>query len=468
MPLQKRRRPIGNTPPSSLSLKPTRLAPAVTQRRLSLVGAVPGSGVDRQAPPAVVELVLRMSIWLAIFIPGHMYNWLVERLFVGLITILALGTALLPGSRRHLGLPVSFLASIFFSLTAINALAYAVHLLRFQAPTGVRDYIEGGRYIIYLSFVYLIATGFGSRTVKTLRRAVLASLAIGFLAFAARRVRIPVISWVFNDVLYAGSKTIIFGSYIRLSVPFENPNYLAFYLLLVLAYFGLVTECRVRYLVLLGAPVLCFFTGARFGWGAAAIVFFFLLIASISDVATGRSFKSASVVILLAVVGCVFVPRNWDFIAHSDRAASVGAAVHSGRLLAEPNLAARLEMAQRGLQNFATSPLIGIGSWKYSVIEVLDNQYSTWLLRVGVVGFAMMALALTWAARLQYRAAVQCHHGRLGVLAFWLSAMAMLATGSFLDNFRLFFLFWVFLSAIDFELNARKGIRGQLRGATSE
>ena len=100
------------------------------------------------------------------------------------------------------------------------------------------------------------------------------------------------------------------------------------------------------------------------------------------------------------------------------------------------------------LTSFKQSIWFGLGPAKYAVTDVIDNQLLLWLTRNGTIGAALLlsgVLVLFIRLVRSARGNIMAWFGTWSMLSF-LAVFSM--TGSFLDNFRLFFLTIIFYAAM--------------------
>jgi len=396
------------------------------------------------APDAFFAVIL----WAAVFIPGHMFGGFVDRgfaLLIGLTSVVVIWRHGMP--QRIGGLPTRSVASTFFFITFIYALSYLVLQLSSPFDSGWRDYFELVRYPIYLGALILIVSGRTDRGRRTLEVAIAWSLWWSFGAAIAFITDLPLISPLFRDVLYAGTKNNIapgIGIY-RLAAPFENPNYLAFYLTLILAYLLFFSVSKRRLVLLLLDVILLVLTGSRSGIAGALVVLAFFLVHSVWRFVASRDTRPMVWVAMLASSGGLILSLSGASIWDSSRLSATADAIREGAILDDASVEARLTSDIEALNNFMNSPVIGAATKKYSGQDGLDNQFVKWILRLGLIGSIPLALVIFRMFMFQLRSK-QRQGLSLGVLALWTSMLLLLQTGAFLESFRLFFIFWTVVS----------------------
>jgi hypothetical protein len=90
------------------------------------------------------------------------------------------------------------------------------------------------------------------------------------------------------------------------------------------------------------------------------------------------------------------------------------------------------------------SPLLGWGPGRALEFDVADNQYLSWIMAWGLIGVAIIVVIGVVAALHLWSVALG-RVNKLGVLGLLGGIGAMLVTGDFLENYRLFFLTVVYL-----------------------
>lgn len=398
---------------------------------------------------------LTVVLWLAIFIPGHLFDWLVERGFVAFFCIIAIVSLFQYGlPKRVWHFDFSVFIALFFILQISSLLAFLLTInTHSEFIPGHRNYIELARFLIWFLFFSFLLIYRKLSFIQPFEKAVRFSLFFSLFVFLCFVIDFPIMTTLFKDFMYADTKTAIqLGGWIRLAVPFENPNFLGFYLLMILTYIlFFYDKQRQSIMLLFFTLVLVFLTGSRSAWFASLIVSLFFVLSAIVESISERRFSSSFVMLLLFLSGLLLgLLTFYEDIINSVRLQMVVNAVNEGGILTEPNVAARIEMVENAWEYFISSPLIGWGSSK-SMIDVVDNQIMIWAVNNGSIGtliifgfFILIFYFQIWSS------AIMRH--RFGVLAFWTACLIMLQTGAFLNNFRIGFIFGFFLLAINIKI----------------
>lgn len=406
--------------------------------------------------PAVSKMLVMVSL-AAIFLPGHLIAWNVERAFVLMVASLGLFCAFAWKTPDQIGgVKTSTVLGILFLVSFSYLLAYFLSMSSVAAETGFRDYIELIRYLVWAAFMVVLAQGDSETFRKYFVRGVKASFLYSAMVAGLILSNFPILSTFFADVLYGGTKTrMVVGQWVRLAVPFENPNFLAFYLVLSVAYILFFEEKNSRYLWVLLALILLALSGSRSGWIAAGYILIVFIVRAIFNLAKRINLKESIAGLAIFIPLAIYlVTFQSGAVLENQRVALTVKAIDNGGILEEPNLAGRLALAANAIDYFAERPLFGWGSMKYSTMDVVDNQFANLLLRNGIVG-TMLLISIAFLFFYKQVLLAGKASARPGVFAFWGAALVMLQTGAFFDNFRLGFIGVLLVILIDGKLKQR-------------
>ncbi len=407
-------------------------------------------------------------IFLSIFIPGHMYDWGIERLFVAYVILMSVCCFITNNKLRSwIKITPSNIIVICLCLTIICLFGYSRSVIVGVIDTGIRDYFEILRWLIYMIFILFVARFFTRRHVATFTKLLLISLFYSFFVFLLYKVNFPFLSDIFVNSIYLDAKTwFTSDGYGRLSVPFENPNFLAFYLNLTLVYtiFFMKSSRITKYTMLVLALALLYLTGSRSGWICCLIIIFFWVLLNLRLLFTSQRFKAMAYLLIFLVVStfcCNLIIHN---INSNYRILSLVQAMENGGIISEANLSGRIQQMKDSWEYTVESPFFGWGTAKYSVMQVIDSQYFTWLFRYGLVGSLLILLIMLYLICQLLILASSNHRYFMGLLALFSQCIVMLGTGAFLDNFRLFFITIILLQTLWIVLNNDKFISNTIEG----
>jgi O-antigen ligase len=411
------------------------------------------------------RLALHAGILLiaaSVFIPGHLGGWLVERIFIAgsfaIATFLVLEANLL--GRRVFGfIPPGAVLAHALALEIVYLLATLINQLVEPLPFNP---LELGRYPAIASVVLLLGAIAGPELTRAVGRIYRLSLVYTATVTAALLWKPPIISGIV-EALYQDTKTtVVLPVKVRISIPFENPNYFAFYLVGVVIYLLYLDKARSRHAYVLGASVLMLLTGSKAGWLALSLLVALWLCRGLwtpLSIRTGPNLAAGMTLVTLAVMVIVGVGLFDRIVGDTSRVESTIASYEVGQLLSEPTIASRIQLVTLSIETFKRSPLVGWGSVEHRELQVFDNQYALWLVRLGLIG---SAIVLSLFGRLIW-AVVKRTSGqaRFGITSYMVCVLALLGTATFLENFRLLVQFVAVLALFaGASIGARRASRG--------
>jgi len=366
-----------------------------------------------------------------------MFNWTLEWIWLGCMTILCLiAISLRPWQGRTIGIDLQIWAVFFAILSGASALSLAFTLLR-QQPINERDIAEMFRFPIYGVFVCFLAICARGNSAAGLDRVMRLALLYVLGCAAIYQFQIPVLYSFLSGTVYAEAKVLFGAGVIRIPFPFENPNFLAYFLILALVHFGFL---RRNLLFLLLTISLLFLTGSRSGWLAALAVLTFVGLDELTSASPLRRVAATTLLILFVSAVTVY----WDQLSKFARLTELLGALQGGDLQRVDTARIRLEGVAQMLNWLELSPILGWGPGRALELDVADNQYLSWILAWGLLG-ATLIIILGATVTLRLWSVATNGSQRLGILALGAGLGAMLGTGDFLENYRLFFLTFVFV-----------------------
>lgn len=406
--------------------------------------------VPPEHSPGVLHLPnpMRLLVWLSLFVPGHLFQWWVERSFAAGVFVVA-GLVLLTKGSAWEARRASRQASFFFFLVQFLYVASYIYSVAFNGiQTGPRDVFELGRYLILWGFVVYVIRHFDGKVRASLEAAITASLYYALFVLMTFQYRIPLLTSFFRGWLYADTKTSVarFGAQMRLAAPFENPNFLGFAATLTMCYLLFFSKSRLRIAHVAAALLVVFFCGSRTAWAGTGLLLAGALATYCYQSLVKLNIRYAVQLSLVFLVLLISGPWLYARVRASSRVARVVTAMQRGGLQEEANAAHRLVRAREALVYIRQSPVLGWGPSKYHTMTYVDNQYLLWLLRNGALGAGLILLGLGLAAWNLLRASRGDLMRFVGTAGFIGAVSVMLLAGQFFDNFRLFFL-TVFIAA---------------------
>lgn len=393
-----------------------------------------------------------ISAWLAVFIPGHLFGWLVEQSFSAVLLVIAITSLVEPvgtSASNFIGRRNKILLSGLLLITTLYILSTIVTLATSSYEIGVREIIDLPRYIIIGAIFIIMGNANPDQIRIAAEKLILVSLLFSLTVLFLYLFDVPLLSEVVR-MLYEDTKTAIsFPYWVRLTPPFENPNFLAFYAILCFAYALFFSSGRRRLILVILALVVLVVTGSRSGWFTAALLIGGLHTRILLGVFSMRRSvwwqeMRFSVVFLMVIFFLLWL--LYPYLQESDRVQMVITALMDGGIATERNVAGRLDMVTEAGKAFSQRPLFGWGPLKSGPLEIIDNQYFLLLARHGAVGGALIMSIMLYVFYGAIKSAAS-RTEKFGVALMWFAVAVMLLTGAFLSNFRLFVLFVFFVVA---------------------
>jgi len=388
----------------------------------------------------------RVRSWPRLFlvtslIPGHLFGWGVEWAFA--VATTTLGAVTFHRMARNHPIGARNGLWMLLLLTAVSLVGYIMTLVLANIPTGVRDAVELVKpAMVFFSCAYALSVGVPA--VDELRRACFVVLAFGVICAFILIFEVPVLG-VVVDALYGTTKTAFSAYYVRLSIPFENPNFFGLFAVMSLMLalnFEAQPDAKLVAVSLLAVGL----SGSRTAWLTSSLILFFFVL----DVA--RRFMLAprrltGFHLLLGVALPLILVAMLPLAAESFQRVE-----DFLNLLVEFDLAADESYAERvALREMTTAlirerPIFGWGAMKYTSVDIIDNQYYSLLLRFGVPATILLALVALTGIAWQVQS-TRSGAPRRALALMWVILAAWLWNGTFLENVRLAMLITIFFSA---------------------
>ena len=393
----------------------------------------------------------------SIFLPGHLVDGTVDRIFIVVLGFSSLLILLLNAKNVSLNLYNRSWIAILFLLQVIFQFGFMWQFV-VSNPQTLRDAGEITRPILlFLIMLSMVVSNFDAKLIV----ANIMKTAMGYCVFVfiIMTSNFPILGKFFLD-LYRDTKTGISsnpGEYNRFSIPFENPNYLAFFLIIFIFHTLFYEKKSMKLFWLIPSLYLMYLTGSRSGWIALFLLFYFFFKQNVQFLFAA---KNLSKIFLSGVAIIVFLGFNYNSISDSFSqnyriAVFINLFESNKSLLEEENISGRFDMASEGFRLFLNSPVVGLGGSK-DLIDVIDNQYVTWLFRYGMLGIFLIGLLI-------FTMFITVKSTNLRFLFFAL--LFFLATGSFFDNFRLFYITAFYFTAYLSYSNATRVASNSTRAA---
>lgn len=364
-------------------------------------------------------------------IPGHLFDWATEWAFASSTTILGVWYFQRTARRYPLGARIGIVT--LFAVTCVSWVGYIFTLALATFPTGIRDVVELLKpTMVFFSGALTLA--FGPPRLENLRRACFWVLAYGVICGLILMFDVPMLSSLV-DTLYGSTKTGFSEFHVRLSIPFENPNFLGLLAVLSLA---ISLSFASRPDLKLAAVSLCAagLSGSRTAWLTSVLVLTVFLVTVVVTVITDRrnlSVPTLALAVGLPLAAIYFLP----VVAESfQRLESFIELITSFDLGADHSYSERLALRENATILILERPVVGWGAIKYTNLDIVDSQYFSLLLRFGVLGSLILLVAAAAGVFANLRPLAGTRDLKSGVL-MWLVLAAWLWNGTFIENIRL-------------------------------
>ena len=336
---------------------------------------------------------LSAVVWLAFFLPAGLWSGWLDRGFAAAVFLLGCVVLISKESPWEARKPSARALRLFLLLEIL----YVFSCLYSAAFNGVQfgplDWFELLRYVFLGTFVVYLIRHYDSRVRGAMDSAMAASL------------------------------------YAALLFPSLDPQGGA--ALLTLCYLLFFSKLRLRFLHAATALLVVFFSGALASWTAVLFVLCAALAVGLYRFLVRRRNRAAVfaslALYLLLMTGAAFCVR-----------------LKPGAVAGVPAAGA----PQQALRLLRRSPLLGWGQAEFEGVSSAENQYVLWLLKSGGVGAGVILLGLLFAGYRLLSGASSDVARLAGTAAFIGSVAMMLATGPFLESFRMFFLTAFFMTGM--------------------
>lgn len=395
---------------------------------------------------------------LALLVPGHMFGWALE--WVWLAMQLLLGTVVLLTNGRRLGetagVPALVWAIIFAGVTLTGCLSAAYGYTRLGIGLSEEDLVDLVRLLLYIPLALHIGATLEHRhvdqVVRLLKVCVLTNLVCSaILVFDLNPLSAMVLA------VYEDAKVQYAIHHIRIGIPFANPNFAALLFSLMLSVFLFFRKSRL-FAALTVVSILL--TGSRSGYLAAAPL---LVLAYLVFVAKGAvTWRGALALLAGHAVALIAFGSAADLVGGFSRVNELLDALQGGDLGEVNTASIRFDVIKNAQRYIEDSPVLGVGPGRSLGLNVVDSQIFSWPLNYGIPAAVLLyGIFLAPMAVLFVRAARPLH--RLAAVATALSFFLMLGTGDFMKNFRLFYIVILLMHVM--HLAAKQPLRGQTGSA---
>jgi O-antigen ligase len=396
-------------------------------------------------------LYYSLIIWIGVFIPGHLGNFLFEQIFIAFAiiwTFLVLMTK--SANSNYFGFTKLNIVYYFLILQLSYVFSYFHSEIIFPSgKSGLRDYFELARYAIYLIFTFFIFFYYPRNSRNLADPIIRVTLFFSLLIVLIYIFKLPILNAFFEDFLYAATKDdlskISIGGRVRFAAPFPNANYLAYFLCISLVYLLFFSNAKDKPLLIITSLLLLFLTGSRTGWLTSVVI---LVSFQITYIRYGLFQKGKFInLVLVTLLSCALVLLLFNgFLPNVTRLTELTSAFGAGDISSINSFAHRMEHNLFIWNSLQESLIWGLGPSKYSLTTVVDNQYLMWITRQGIIGVVIIAIGILSLFIHMLKFSKTTLH-TYGIITFFFAVGLFCMTGAFLNNFRLFLL-TIFLVAV--------------------
>lgn len=380
-------------------------------------------------------LGLPSTLFLVLFVPGHMADWAVEWLWLaGQLAIALAWFLVLRGPLRPVaGIRPALWTGLFLLVTAATCWSMLYSVFALDMKIGLSDIPYMLRFLIFIPLALFVGSTADETLGDDIARALKMVVLFNLFAVVVLLARLPLL---FDAMLfvYEGAKVHYDFGYVRIGIPFTNPNYAALVFILAMAYFAFFKRSPLFFGLALAS---LFFTGSRSGLLSAMpilVVAYFMLL--------GRALKNARVAIVLLILHAALftvAAQVVDAAADWRRLIELTDALQAGDLAQVDTASIRFDVVREAMAMIGKSPLFGIGPGRSYGFDITDSQLVAWPLLFGVPLALLVSVFFAWiffGGAFRARTPVL----RWGMCATALAFLLMLTTGDFMKNYRLFFI----------------------------
>lgn len=376
------------------------------------------------------------AVWVVMFVPGHLAGWGVE--WAWLSTHLVLATMGLTAHRGRLHSAAGVAPAGWFLLAAtctlLACLSMSIAHVWFHAPIIVGDLWDLLRFLIYVPLALSIGLTIGPDSLRSVDAALKAVVLFNLATAAVLLLRIPGLEDVVL-LLYGDAKVQYEEGFIRIGIPFANPNFAALVFILFLAYF-LYFRPSLTFAALTVIALLL--TGSRSGWIAAVPVLLLAYARLIRRAATLRSPGAGVLLLGLHLAPLLYVKELVQFAESLNRLRELADALQASGIRDVKTADVRFEVFEVFYDFISRSPWLGWGPGRGLGLAIADSQYLAWAALFGIPAAVLVSLFFAWLFVGPLFRVRREGYG-MPLVAVCASFMLMLAAGDFMKNFRLFF-----------------------------
>lgn len=376
-----------------------------------------------------------LSIFFVMFVPGHMFNWAVEWLWLGIQLVVSVVWLFVLTNRKRpvAGIPPSVWSGFFLIVTAAGFLSCLHATVTMNMRTSVSDIPDLLRFLIFIPLALFIGVAdreeLGGQLAKVLKFVIVFNL----VTAAILLVNLPVASDIIM-LIYEEAKIQVDFGHIRIGIPFTNPNFAALVFVLALGFFSFFRKSKTFVLLTL---ISLFLTGSRSGLLSAGPILFALYVMTL--VRSVRSMRLLVLIVLAHVLVIASLSVVLEAMGGLARIEELIDALAAGDLGQVDTASIRFDLVQEALRFIERSPLLGVGPGRSYGLDVTDCQLIAWPVGYGIPLALMLCVFFAWLFVGAIRKTRSREHA-LGAIATGAAFFLMLSTGDFMKNYRLFYI----------------------------
>jgi len=241
-------------------------------------------------------------------------------------------------------LPRRVLAAVL-ALQVLYLLSFLYSLSIRAANSGATDLLELLRYLITCGFLFYLMRSGPRLSVKDMTWVFDFSIYYSTFVLVLYLFHIPVLSSLMGNIIYANTKThIVPGVFQRYGVPFENPNFLGYYLSLLFCWNLFFRQAKWKAVQITLIVLLVYYTGSRTAWAA---FLYMTLVWTLGKIWRGARHLSPVALAAPLVLGALLFAawtRLQHFLMYNSRISLVINALSTGDLGQVTSVGGRLDM----------------------------------------------------------------------------------------------------------------------------
>lgn len=400
------------------------------------------------------------SVLLVFFVPGHMFDWVIEWAWLGIQLLSTLLWFLVHHQRLKAtaGLDPSVWIFYFTIFTVFGIIGVLNSSIVMGMQIDSKDMQDLIRFLVFIPLALFIGSAIEERNIEGFTLAVKLVVLFNLVTATILLLDFPFLSTVVMDI-YGEAKVQYEFGHIRIGIPFTNPNFAALFFLLALSYFSSYKISPVFATLSLFS---LFLTGSRSGLLSALPVLLLSYVYILQNTLSNR--KALVFFAIIHVVSLYYIVNILEVAEGLSRIVELADALKVGNIGQVETANIRFDVVNNAIEYISQSPLFGIGPGRSYGLDVTDSQLIAWPLMYGIPCaifisgfFAVVFLNVAQKARISKH--------KTGAIATCISFFLMLSTGDFMKNYRLFFITILFAHIMKLiaERNLKKPLNNFLR-----